>query len=179
MSVSDDEAMAVVPGGKDYLAKSYIYGTAQEAWRAAVVDLLENGVPVHGVKDQFSVGSAFGERERGTRELVSVAFALTSPRHRLIRSVHRRVDLGYAIANAIWTFSGSDDAESISFYNPGGQIFSDDGARLFAAPGKRIFNSPAGDQFDRAIQRLKEDATTRRAVISLFNPADLCAGTRD
>src|SRR5882724_7166698 len=132
MSILD--VAAIEPGGIGNLAGPRMFGTAQEAWRAAVVSVLENGAQVRGVQDQSSVGSAFGEKERSTHELIAVAFALTSPRRRLIHSAHRSIDLGYAIANVLWTLSGSDDVESISFYNPVGRGFSDDGKRLFAAP---------------------------------------------
>ena len=64
--------------------------------------LLEHGVAVRGVQDQFSIGSAFGGKERGTRELVAVGFALASPRQRLIHSAHRMVDLGRDDVGTIW-----------------------------------------------------------------------------
>src|ERR1700681_2179009 len=138
------------------LVKPRVFDTAQEAWLAVLDQTLLHGKVVPGVCDPSSVGSAFGEKNRETRELAAVTFSIASPRRRLISSGLRAVDLGYAIANVIWTLSASDDLEPISFYNPQGKRFSDNGARLFAAPGARIFASPEGDQFKRAIERLKE-----------------------
>jgi thymidylate synthase len=179
MPASREKSLTAAPSELAYLTNPRVFGTAQEAWCAALTDLLAHGTDVCGVRDHFSVGSAFGNKERGTRELTMVGFALAAPRQRLICSAHRPVDLGYAIANTLWTFSGSDDAATISFYNPAGRKFSDDGVHLFAAPGARIFASSAGDQFQRAVQRFQHDATTRRVVLQLFTPADLCADTRD
>jgi thymidylate synthase len=161
------------------LAGPRVFDTAQEAWLAVLAQTLLHGEVVPGVCDPSSVGSAFGGKIRDTRELSAVTFSIASPRRRLISSGPRAVDLGYAIANVIWTLSASDYLKPISFYNPHGERFSDDGVRLFAAPGARIFASPEGDQFERAIKRLKEDPTTRRAVIQIFSPADLFANTRD
>ncbi|MBV9925567.1 MAG: hypothetical protein JOZ96_11165 [Acidobacteria bacterium] len=132
-----------------------------------------------GVRDPYSVGSAFGQKSRGTKELSPASFSIASPRQRLVHSRHRPVDLGYAVANTIWVLTGSNDADAISFYNPHGRRFSDDGICLFSAPGARIFSSQNGDQFAKAIERLRDDPTTRRAVIQIFSPADLFTDTRD
>jgi thymidylate synthase len=156
-----------------------VFATAQEAWRASLADLHQRGENVAGVRDAFSVGSAFGGRRRDTRELTASSFSIASPLNRLINSGKRPVDIGYAIANTVWTLTGSDSAETISFYNPNGRSFSDDGSRLFAAPGARIFRSTEGDQLTQVVQRLKEDPSTRRAVIQIFTPSDLFADTRD
>jgi thymidylate synthase len=161
------------------LAVPHVFETAQEAWRASLEDLYHHGETVAGVKDAFSVGSAFGRKQRDTRELLAASFSIASPRRRLINSKQRPIDLGYAIANTVWTLIGSDSAEIISFYNPNGRSFSDDGTRLFAAPGARIFFSPEGNQLAHVIQKLKKDPSTRRAVIQLFTFSDLFSETRD
>jgi thymidylate synthase len=161
------------------LSEPTVFGTAQAAWLASLSHLVNYGEEVPGVQDPYSVGSAFGDRRRSTKELSSLSFSIASPRHRLILSKHRPIDLGYAIANTIWVLTASDNAEAISFYNPHGRHFSDDGICLFSAPGTRIFSSSEGDQFEKAIERLKADQTTRRAVIQIFSPADLFTNTRD
>lgn len=169
----------LVAVSKKGLSEPYLFGTVKEAWLASLSELYSHGETVHGVQDSFSVGSSFGAKRRDTRELCAVTFSVASPRHRLITSKHRPIDLGYAIASTLWTLIGSDSVEIISFYNPKGRDFSDDGARLFAAPGARIFFSPEGNQLAQAIQRLKADPSTRRAVIQIFTASDLFAATRD
>jgi thymidylate synthase len=125
------------------------------------------------------VGSGFGTRERRTREILAASFSILNPRQRLIASEARPIDLGYAIANVIWTIAGSNTLREISFYNPVGERFSDDGVTLFGAPGFRIFRSAAGDQFELAAGKIERDPATRRAVIQVFNPLDLRGETRD
>ena len=85
------------------------------------------------VADPLSVGSGFGTKERKTREIVAASFSILNARHRLIASTARPIDLGYAIANVIWTMAGSNTLREISYYNPIGERFSDDGVTLFGA----------------------------------------------
>jgi hypothetical protein len=154
------------------------YEGAAEAWLGALSSLVNSDIWVPGVVDPLSVGSSFGEQRRDTREMISVSFSIKTPRRRLIYSRHRRVDISYAIANAIWTFIGSGDLDLISFYNPRGEDFSDDGATLFAAPGPRIL-SPSCNQVDRIVETLTRDPSSRRALMQIFLPSDLLSETRD
>jgi thymidylate synthase len=131
------------------------------------------------VTQPSSIGSGFGHRARGFRELTATSFVITSPRRRLTLSAHRPIDLGYALANVLWVMCGSDSLEPIQFYNPNAAQFSDDGVSLFGAPGARIFQSIAGDQFEQAARRLQGDPSSRRAVIETYLPDDLFAETRD
>jgi thymidylate synthase len=165
--------------GSEMASTPRAFGTAQEAWVSSLLQLFNFGKYVAGVRDTYSVGSAFGAKIRNTKELVFTSFSIDSPRERLILSKQRPIDLGYAVANIIWVLTGSDHADMISFYNPNGRRFSDDGKCLFSAPGARIFASSEGDQFEQAVARLKKDPTTRRAVIQIFSPADLFADSRD
>jgi thymidylate synthase len=156
-----------------------LYASAQEAWLDSLSALLECGDEVPGVTQPTSVGSDFGQKDRGSRELLARSFAITNPRQRLILSTQRPVDLGYALGNVLWVMSGADSLEPILFYNPNGSRFSDDGVSLFGATGARIFRSLAGDQFEQAVRRLQGDPSSRRAVVQVFLPADLFAESRD
>lgn len=156
-----------------------VYQSAQEAWLGSLTALLHCGEVVPGVTQTSSPGSGFGQTPRGFRELAATSFVLANPRRRLTLSAHRPIDLGYALGNVLWAVSGSDSLETIQFYNPNAANFSDDGVSLFAAQGARIFRSGAGDQFEQAALRLESDASSRRAVINVSQPADLFAETRD
>jgi hypothetical protein len=141
--------------------------TLEQAWRKLVQDILSNGEAVAGVTDKMSVGSHFGTARRAYRELLCTVVRIEKPRRRIVLSPCRKFRLGAAIAHAIWAFSGSNSLDPISFYIPRGRAFSDDGLRFNAAIGHRIFCS-AGNQFQAALERLRIDRTSRRAVIDVF-----------
>lgn len=156
-----------------------MFASAYEAWRYAIDNISSNGYETEGVTDPKSVGSRFGVTSRSTREVIATGFTIKHPRNRLIFSRARMIDLGFAIANTIWTFGASDRVDEISFYNSKGWNFSEDGRTLSAAIGRRIFASPAGDQLASAISRLEEDKTSRRALISIFTSNDLINNNKD
>ena len=156
-----------------------LFESADAAWRGALSSIVFDGEHVDAVRDPLSIGSHFGSRARPTRELLATQFGIANPRKRIISSVHRHFDLTHAVGQLFWILCGSDDVNSISFYNKFGARLSDDGLTLFAAPGARIFVTPQGDQFESAITRLERDASSRRAVIQLFTPADAIAASRD
>lgn len=156
------------------------FDTAQEAWHNSLIQLFRSGRDVPGIADETSVGTFFGQSNRDTRELLATSFVIKNPRNRLMFSTHRPLNLSYAIANVIWVLTGSDDVEMISFYNVRGRNFSDDGVTVPSAPGKRIF-SPEGrsNQFDRIVRKLKDDPSSRRAIIQILLPSDVARETRD
>ncbi|MGC2236393.1 MAG: thymidylate synthase [Pyrinomonadaceae bacterium] len=156
------------------------FNSAQEAWHYSIKQLFQFGSIVPGVVDKTSVGTFFGEVRRNTCELLATSFVVKNPRNRLMSSIHRPLNLSYAIANVIWVLTGSNDVEMISFYNDKGQNFSDDGITIPSAPGKRIFSPESKlNQFDRIIQKLKDDASSRRAIIQILLPSDITQETRD
>lgn len=156
------------------------FNTAQEAWHFSLKQLSQFGSMVIGVNDETSVGTFFGKSNRSTYELLATSFVVKNPRNRLMSSVHRPLNLSYAIANLIWVLTGSNDVEMISFYNDKGRNFSDDGVTIPSAPGKRIFSSDNGlNQFDRIIQKLQDDPSSRRAVIQILLPSDIIQQTKD
>jgi thymidylate synthase len=164
------------PNGGEHIGA---FASAQEAWQATLVRLHAAGVRQEGVTDPSSVGSSFGQKDRPTRELLAASFSIRHPRRRLFTSVARPVDIGYAIANVVWALSGSNDLAMIGAYNPNAHRFSDDGKTLFGAPGHRIVRSPVGDQLQLAAERLRQDPSSRRAIIQVHSALDLAAQTRD
>jgi thymidylate synthase len=97
----------------------------------------------------------------------------------LVYSAARPIDLGFAIANVIWTMTGSVDLEMIGAYNPNAVSFSDDGRTLSGALGARILSSSAGDQLEIAADLLRRDPSSRRAIVQVYSCNDLGADTRD
>lgn len=155
------------------------YGQSQAAWRALVRSVIEYGTNVPGVTDPLSIGSGFGSSVRDTRELIAAVAGVEDCRNRLVVSEARPFRISFAIAQVLWALSGSDDLESIVYYQPRGRYFSDDGVTLRSAIGKRIFNDVNGDQFAQAITKIRDDKSTRRALIQIFTPEDIFASSKD
>jgi thymidylate synthase len=115
-------------------------------------------------------GEDVSPRGRGTKEILGLEFEITEPRHRFITFPSRNLSLFYCIGNFLWVMSQSDDLDFIQYYNPKGDMFSDDGKKLPGAYGKRIFDIDGINQYNRCIQELKLDPDSRRAIISIHMP---------
>jgi thymidylate synthase len=153
--------------------------SAECAWRTLVRELLFHGTHVPATTDPLSVGSRFGSELRGTREMLATRSVIRNTRDRLIFSRSRRFRLDYAIAQFIWTLSGSDAVGPVAFYNPLALRFSDDGQTVRSAIGPRLFGGGEESQFRTAIEKLRADITTRRALLQVFLPTDLTHPTKD
>lgn len=149
------------------------------AYFAILRELRDSGADAAPTGDQASVGSRFGEQQRGAKEIVGAGFRLLNPRARIIQSPQRRVNLAFAIANALWVFRGSDSLSEIMFYNRRAADFSDDGKTLAGAAGSRLLRPAESNQLTAAIQRLRTDPGSRRAVVQLFLASDLANPHRD
>jgi len=155
------------------------FDSTEEAWRAVVRSVAERGDKVPGVQDRLSIGSKFGGSARDTRELIATQVAIRNPRARLIVSEARPFRLDFAIAQVIWALSGSDELEPLAFYHHRGSEFSDNGSTVRSAIGRRVFRSRNGDQMLQAIDKIRNDPSTRRALIQIYLPEDLFLPSRD
>jgi len=149
------------------------------ALKEGAQDLLEGGELVAGVRDPTSIGSRFGVETRRTYELVGHTFALSDPAECIVGTPARAIRLPFAIAQWIWTMSGSDELEPISHYNSAGQLFSPDGTRLPGSFGWRLRGSDRTDQLRDIVARLTVDPQSRRAVAVIAEPKDAHEATRD
>lgn len=148
-----------------------------DAYSASLIALLEAGTRVAPVTDVLSVGSEFGHASRGSLELTGHAFRVSDPRECLLLCPPRQPSLPFVVGQWLWAMSGTDSLDQIVYYNSSGKLFSDDGQVLRAAVGRRMRGGV--DQLDAAIQRLRADPTTRRAIIMLADPSDVGTNSRD
>lgn len=162
-----------------HMLENLTYESADGAWRGLVGQVLSQGDDVAGVADILSVGSGFGKLSRASREVLGSRTGIDNPRDRLVFSQTRRFRLDYAIAQVVWAFSRSDAVAPVTFYNPTGLNFSDDGKTVRSAIGPRVFGGAGGDQFHAAIEKIRADASSRRAMIQVYLPSDLLEATRD
>lgn len=115
------------------------------------------------------VGSRMGER---VNELTHVGITLTNPRERYITLPGRRASLPSQIAETMWVLAGRDDIGWLGRYLPRAADFSDDGVTWRGAYGPRIRKWGGHlDQLAHVVRLLSEDPLSRRAVISIYDPA--------
>ena len=128
------------------------------------------------------VGSRGGSR---VREMTHVGITLTDPTKREILVPGRRVNLAAQIAETAWILAGRNDIDWLGHYLPRAADFSDDGhtwrggygPRLRAWPRRDGEGTSVIDQLAHVVELLRDDPTSRRAVISLYDPQiDTAAG---
>lgn len=132
------------------------------------------------LKDVLTNGAPEPSRNGGVRELLMNQFTLRRPWQRYITTPGRKASLPAQIAETMWLLAGRDDIAWLSHYLPRAAEFSDDGVRWRGAYGPRLRgwdvrlgdgSTGQVDQLAHVVQLLKDDPTTRRAVISIYDPA--------
>jgi thymidylate synthase len=124
-------------------------------------------------------GRSVAPRGHPTLEVMGAHLRLTEPRRRLVDlPPDRQLNPAFAVAEALWILSGSDDPW-IFTYNRVLQSFADDG-RLPGAYGPRIRRwRDALDQLSHVRILLARDPDSRQAVVQLYDPARDTRGHRD
>jgi thymidylate synthase len=124
-------------------------------------------------------GRVTSPRGLATTEVLGAHLRLTDPRRRYVDVPPVRViNPAFAVAEALWILSGSDDPW-IFRYNRALTRYADDG-RLQGAYGPRMRRWQGQvDQLDRVRRLLASDPDTRQAVIQLFDPARDTKAHRD
>lgn len=111
---------------------------------------------------------------RETLELLDFQSIVTEPWHHCILIPSRRWNPWLALSEGLWILAGRNDVAALRRFNNNIINFSDDGQVLYGAYGARIY-----DQVDDLIARIYNDPSDRRAVLSIWNPEDLTAKTKD
>lgn len=124
-----------------------------------------------------SEGDEIGSRAGRTHELTHIGITLEQPLNREILLSHRKPNLAAQIAETAWVLAGRDDIDWLEHYLPRARDFSDDGKRWRAGYGARLrtwddHGSPRTvDQWRWLVKHLQEDRASRRAVMSIWDPA--------
>jgi thymidylate synthase len=155
------------------------HDTFAEAYIAVIRAVLNEGHEVESISNPSSIGSRFGAGRGPFRELAAYVFAVEYPEACLLRTPLRAMNLEYAVAQWVWTMSGSDDVAAISYYNPRGWDFSEDRHSLRGAFGHRLRRAEGIDQLERIVDRLHRDPASRREVAVVSLPSDLKGSFRD
>jgi thymidylate synthase len=106
-------------------------------------------------------------------ELFGCCLRLGNPRARLSRS-EGKGKVFSALGELFWYLSGDTRLDFIDYYVPNRfQRESDDQVRVRSGYGERLHSFRGMNQLHNVIRVLKERATSRRAVIQLFDATDL------
>lgn len=120
-------------------------------------------------------------RVRGslTRELTARTFHIAQPTQRYVSVRGRLNSVVATVAETVWILAGRNDLEFLGRYLPRARDFSDDGKTWRAGYGPRLRNWRGTDQVREVVELLRSDPSSRRAVISLFDPATDFTKSRD
>lgn len=118
---------------------------------------------------------------RTTLEVLNYSIRVTNPRKRFPGNPEFRFSPVAAVARFVWMMSGSDRVSDIAYYQPRAAAFSDDGLIIPGSSyGRRLLSPRPGlNQLAGVIDRLKDDAHSRRAFISIYQPEDAVRVSKD
>jgi thymidylate synthase len=116
-------------------------------------------------------GEEVSVRGKLTRESMQQLVSLSNPLERCIVVPARHNNVFASIAETMWVIAGRSDIAYLSNYLPRAVKFSDDGETWRAGYGPRLRHWPGVDQFDAVVRTLTTAPTSRRAVMSIFDPS--------
>jgi thymidylate synthase len=124
-------------------------------------------------------GDTVVSRGSEVKELTSVHMVIENPQERCIILRKRKDNIFHKIAESLWVMSGENDAVWLSHYLPRAMDYSDDGVTWRAAYGDRLRRHFNVDQIAECLRIIKNDTYTRRAVMSIFDPANDYVESKD
>jgi len=152
--------------------------TANQAFEETLRDVLDTGLLMQAAESQ-SIGS-----QKSFQEIHDYHLVVEDPQQRLQKLVGRPrpFNLIGAIARFVWIMGANNRLADIEYYW-GAKVksFSDDNIIVPGSSyGARMFNSHPGiNQVKAIIKRLRDDATTRRAAVSIYQPIDAVRESKD
>lgn len=118
-----------------------------------------------------------GALVRNTIELNNVKFTI-APDGNMISSC-RDMSLAYLLGEFLWYYTYRNDVEFISKFSKLWKRISDDGRTNNSAYGYILFKKYGFDQIHTAVNLLKEDPESRRAVVNINVPNAEVLTTKD
>jgi thymidylate synthase len=134
------------------------FHTIDEAFQGMLASLLAEGKRVDS-------------RNGPAMELPSQAFVIQKPQDRFLHTPGRNNNPFAAIAETMWVLAGRNDLGYLTPYLRRAPQYSDDGGNTWRAGyGPRLRNWRGVDQVAEVHSQLKASPSSRRAVMSLFDP---------
>lgn len=118
-----------------------------------------------------------GALVRNTIELNNVKFTI-APDGNMISSC-RDMSLAYLLGEFLWYYTYRNDVDFISKFSKLWKRISDDGRTNNSAYGYILFKKYGFDQIHTAVNLLKEDPESRRAVVNINVPNEKVLTTKD
>ena len=106
-----------------------------------------------------------------------VLTTVLNPMERVLFHEKRDCNPVFHLLESIWMLAGRRDVKFLAQFNSKISQYSDDGRVFNAAYGHRMRSAFRVDQLVEAIELLRRDPKTRRCVVQLWNPEDLCNQT--
>jgi len=116
-------------------------------------------------------GNEISPRGMQTKELENVLYEIECPQDKISILKHRNANIFATLAETLWVLGGRNDLEFISHYIKRMEDFADPENLLYGGYGPRIQKWQGVNQFEQVLNILKKDPTSRRAIISLFDPS--------
>lgn len=105
-------------------------------------------------------------------ESIAALLQITNPRARLSLS-ETKGKLTSCLGELLWYLAGSKSLRFITYYLSRYKEESEDGRTIYGAYGPRLFALRGRDQITNILKLLRKKRDSRRAVIQLFDAADL------
>lgn len=134
---------------------------------------------VDGLSKAFSEGKDIFVRTSNVKEIRSHTIRILHPLERVYVLPNRSNNIFAMIAETLWVMAGRNDITFLSRYLPRAIDYSDDGITWRAGYGQRLRNWNGIDQFEQVAKILLEDPGSRRAVMSIFDPASDFVNSKD
>lgn len=150
-----------------------VVADADMRWRNATHAFIGN------LGDLLAQGSRISVREHDTIELRNRQIELEYPLERCIVTPRRHNNIFATVAETIWVVAGRNDLGFLSHYLPRAPDFSDDGCTWRAGYGPRIRKWQGVDQLAEVVRILRANSDSRRAVMSIFDPAQDFVESKD
>ena len=105
------------------------------------------------------------------RELLHVSLTIRKPRQRWVVSRIPAINPAFALAELVWIYSGSNEANLIYRWNPALPKFAGKGRFYHGAYGYRLRHRFGLDQLERAFHILRNQPDSRQVVLQLWGGA--------
>ena len=139
------------------------------AYKNVCRDLLEKGKLISG-----------GATTRGDYyELTNYMFTIDDINNDVVNLKTRNISLNYLAGELLWYWSGRNDLEFINHFSKFWNKISDDGETSNSAYGYVLQKKHSFNQIETIIDLLKQDPTSRRAVLNFNVPNKDVATTKD
>lgn len=138
---------------------------------------------VRAMDDVLRLGSETPSRNGNTKELLSHHLTIFEPDERVVILPHRNDNIFAKIAETLWVIGGRSDLKFLQFYLPRAFMFSDNGRTWRGGYGPRLRHycgcNNCVDQVEECLRLLNDDNSSRRAVMSLFDPSEDYVNSKD